>query len=81
MNTIKELKVRNEMLSRELAEAVRDHVEYSFAYRDLRKKTNVLRHIFANFLVSEGYEASSQLADLRINKMIDATPSDQLDGE
>jgi hypothetical protein len=66
---VSELKAKNENLSRELAESVREIVEYQYAYRTLHKKTEVLKRIFSNFLVKNGYQTSDSLANHYVDEM------------
>ena len=67
--SISELKARNENLSRELAESVREIVEYQYAYRVLHAKAEVLKRIFADFLVKNGYQTSHSLANHYVDEM------------
>lgn len=67
--SIDELKAKNENLSRELAEGVREIVEYQYAYRTLHKKAEALKRIFANFLVKNGYQTSDSLANHYVDEM------------
>ena len=68
-SVIEELKAKNENLSRELAEGVREIVEYQHAYRELNKRTGILKQIFAEFLVKNGYQTSITLANHYVDEI------------
>ena len=66
---IEELKAKYENLSRELAESVREIVEYQHAYRELSKRSTVLKQVFVNFLVKNGYQTSHELANHYVDEI------------
>ena len=64
-----ELKAKNENLSRELAECVREVIEYQYAYRELNQKAGALKQVFVNFLVKNDYQTSHELANHYVDEM------------
>jgi hypothetical protein len=68
-SAVDELKNRNETLSRELAECVREVIEYQHAYRELRDKTVAIKQVFVNFLISNEYYVSPSAAHEYVDEM------------
>ena len=66
---VDELKAKNENLSRELAESIREIVEYQHAYRMLHTKAGILKKMFVEFLVKNGYQTSEALANHYVDEM------------
>ena len=69
LRAIEELKAKNENLSRELAECVREVIEYQYAYRELNQKVGILKQVFVDFLVKNGYQVSHESANYYVDEM------------
>ena len=72
VSMIDELRTRNEVLARELADSCREMVEYQFAYRELRDRMRALERALTSVLVEHHLVESNCAVHEHVNLLVEA---------